>query len=70
MDNFNENLKEYGQDGAMRLWDIVTIETVATIRIPKKRILSIDFSPDGRLLATGSSDGLIRVWNISEVLGR
>ena len=36
--------------------------------ISKKRLHSVDFSPDGELLAVTGEDGLISLWKVSEVL--
>lgn len=53
-----------GPDNTVRIWDVDTGDEVMSLSHPYG-IYSIDFSPDGRRLATGaSSEGEIRVWDL------
>jgi WD40 repeat protein len=52
-------------DETIRLWDISTMTCIGTLEGHTDSVMSIVFSPDGRLLASGSVDNTIKLWDIS-----
>ncbi|MFK8850555.1 WD40 repeat domain-containing protein [Streptomyces sp. Ac-502] len=55
-----------GRDtGSVRLWDVATGQARATYAGQTGLVRSVAFSPDGRSLATGSSDGVVRLREVS-----
>lgn len=51
--------------------DCVVTHSYAAIKMPKKRHAeSLCFSPDGRVVATGTTDGFIELWNYSNAKKR
>ncbi len=49
---------------SVRLWDVNTGENIHTFWGHPTDVWSLDFSPDGELLASGSYDGTILLWDI------
>lgn len=54
-----------GFGGDIRLYDMDTRKMTGTLRGRGKWVGSLDFSPDGKLLASGDSEG-IKLWRIAE----
>jgi hypothetical protein len=50
------------QEWGVKLYDLTRRHERATIQGHKGQVSSLTFSPDGRLLLTGSWDGTVRLW--------
>ena len=53
---------------AIRLWDVATGENIHTFWGHTTDVQSISFSPDGTLLASGSFDGTILLWDVKSFI--
>jgi len=53
-------------DGRVELWDFVAGTQTAAWPADTNEITVVRFSPDGRLVATGSSRGGIRIWRVAD----
>jgi tetratricopeptide (TPR) repeat protein len=51
-----------GGDGALRLWDVSTHESILALQGHQGRVTSVAFTPDGSRIVSGSADGTVRVW--------
>ena len=52
-------------DSTVRLWDVERGISQMTLSKHSEPVYSVAFSPDGRLLATGSFDKAIYIWDIA-----
>ena len=57
---------EPSRDGELKLWDVANGQLVRDFpRIHSDAVCSIDFSPDGKLIATGAADKMARITDIA-----
>ena len=54
-----------GESGVIKLWHLQN-NTVTTLRGHTAQVNAIAFSPNGQLLASGSDDHVVKVWNVSQ----
>ena len=52
-------------DTTIELWDLHSGERKKTFDGPKERMVSVAFSPDGKMLAGGGFDGVIWLWHVA-----
>ena len=52
-----------GEDGVLKRWDAETGHILGEMADEAKPVNAIAVSPDGTMLAAGSIDGTVRIWN-------
>ncbi len=58
-----ERLAIADSNGEIRIWDLVTGQSMLVIKAHDAWVWSIAFSPDGCLLASASDDNTVKIWN-------
>jgi WD40 repeat protein len=52
--------------GELRLWDVAAGKEVTTLKEHQDGLVSLAFSPDGKSIASSSSDGQVRLWDVAK----
>ena len=50
--------------GKVIVWDVASQEPLITLTDGEQRIMSVDWSSDGRRIAVGKEDGMIQIWTL------
>jgi WD40 repeat protein len=55
-----------GEDGVLKSWDAEAGRMIDEMADDAKPVRAIAASPDGTMLAAGSIDGMVRIWNFDD----
>ncbi|MBD2384098.1 serine/threonine-protein kinase [Cylindrospermum sp. FACHB-282] len=62
-----DGLRPTGGERTIKLWDLATGKETRILAGHANTVTSIAFSPDGKILASGSRDRTIKLWNLATV---
>jgi WD40 repeat protein len=57
-----------GEDSTVKIWDSLAGTFVRNFRGHTSLVTSVAFTPDGRHLVSGSRDGSVKVWDVSQIV--
>ena len=57
-------LASASEDHTIKLWDVVTNASIATLEGHEKLVKAVAFSPDGTMLASAGEDATVRLWDV------
>jgi WD40 repeat protein len=55
-----------GNDGAIRIWDVVSGEEVRATILEGRKVVEVRFSPDGKTVALATDDFQLQIWNLGD----
>jgi WD40 repeat protein len=58
------SVEELLAERVVKVWEVGSWREVATLRGHDDSVLSVNFSPDGKFLASGSRDKTVKVWEV------
>jgi WD domain, G-beta repeat len=59
------DIQEAVNNGEVQLWDVETGRELRSMTGHTRVVMRLAFSPDGRMLATGSGDNTVRLWEVA-----
>ena len=59
-----KTLASASRDGTIKVWNLQSQKSIATLADHSQWVNSVAFSPDGKTLASASYDNTIKVWNL------